>query len=88
MRLLSSWYSARHVGDALAPLILVARKDPVLRRHLLFALRLPRIQREALLKTALGELRMRSEPIDADTVLSALATKEGVRTVLRYLERE
>lgn len=72
-------------GDRLARLLLAAQEDPAFRARLLWVLRLPRREREPLLRTAIEEMRLRGESAEDRAVLDALTTDSGAETALRAL---
>jgi len=49
------------VTDVIATLLLAARSDSALRLRLELLLRLPSLQRESLVNTAVAEMRLRGE---------------------------
>jgi hypothetical protein len=75
-------------ADALATLILAAREDEAFRRRLTFVLRLPPKQREALVRTAVDEMRLQGEPAEARAAFVSVATEEGAAIALRLLREK
>jgi len=73
-------------ADALATLILAAKEDEAFRKRLVSVLRLPRLQREPLVRTAVDEMRLRGEPADVRAAFVTLSTEEGARTALDLLD--
>lgn len=73
-------------GEALARLLAEARDDDELRRQLLFLLRVPRLQRESLINTALHEMTLRGEPAALRSAFAILLSDDGARTALSVLE--
>jgi hypothetical protein len=71
--------------DALAQLILAAREDPLFRARVEGVLRLPAAQREALVNTAVHEMRLRGEPAEAQAAFAALASEEGAHLALQLI---
>lgn len=71
--------------DALASLILAAKDDATLKAQLLALLRLPQSQREPVVHTAVGEMRLRGESAETQNAFLILATEEGARTALQLL---
>ena len=85
---LRKWFPSpqRDGADAMAALLMAARDDAAFKARLLAVLRLPPAQREPLVRTAVDEMRLRGEPADAQLAFATLATDEGARTALRFLE--
>jgi len=85
--LLERFHSEQDSGaDALATLILAAREDAAFRQRLVIVLRLPASHREALIRTAVSEMRLRGEAPAVQKALLALSTEEGARTALQLLD--
>jgi hypothetical protein len=88
-KLLKRYRPDPHAGaDVLATLVMAAREDAAFRKRLIFVLRLPRLQREPLVKTAVDEMRLRGEPADVQAAFVTLSTDDGARTALQLLETE
>ena len=89
VKLLKRRQSDRHSrADVLATMVMAAREDPAFRKRLVLVLRLPRLQRESLVRTAVDEMRLRGESADVRAAFAALSTDEGARTALQLLEPE
>jgi hypothetical protein len=72
--------------DVIATLLQAARDDSVLRRRLEFLLRLPSLQRESLVNTAVEEMRLRRESAADRAAFAALATDAGAAAARRVLK--
>lgn len=70
----------------MAALLMAAREDTAFKARLLAVLRLPLAQREPLVRTAVDEMRLRGEPAETQLAFATLATEEGARAALRFLE--
>lgn len=73
-------------ADTLATLLLAAKEDAKFRRQLKLILRLPAVQRESLINTALHEMEIRGESPQARAAFAVLATEEGAKIAMRTLE--
>lgn len=77
---------SRDSSEELATLILAAQDDPDFRRRLLALLRLPKIHREPLLRTAVDEMTIRGESVESRAAFLQLADDEVAGRALALLE--
>lgn len=71
--------------ELLASLLIAARDDEKLRAQILHLSRLPGLQRQSLVNTALHEMMLRGEPSSARAAFSSLASDEGARVAVEFL---
>ncbi len=67
--------------EALAVLLTAAHDDDALRARLLAVVRLPRVHREPLIRTALDEMVLRGEPEPLRRAFAVLIDDDGAQRV-------
>lgn len=77
---------AEDSGEVLARLLLAAQEDAAFRQRILSLLKVPVVQRESLINTAVHEMRLRGESPAACAAFATLATDSGAEIALRVLQ--
>jgi hypothetical protein len=75
-----------NAAEGLVTLILATQDDPDFRRRLEALLRLPKVHREPLLRTAVDEMTLRGEPLESREAFLLLVDDELARRALAALE--
>ncbi len=70
----------------LADLVLAARDDAAFRKRVMFVLKLPALQRESLVRSAVHEMELRGEPAALRAAFLVLATAEGAAAAARLID--